>query len=281
MDPETEWFVIAALWVAAAVWAAWNWVPYFLMCTVGTGYESGGTEDPAAIEPDGTDPDYAGVFTTLRSLGYEPLGPGFMRLRFAGWQWALRTRVQAFVHRPARRFAFAQQYPFPLSGYTQVFFATCWADGRFLLTMSGPADDAVRTEDDAIDVRATDNVHELERHHRDAADKLLSSGWRPDADTSLDTLLAAARESHRRRRGQECEGHRPVFVELFAVWLAATAMPTWFLGWSVVPPLAGIGILAGFRGIDLNGKITFARAARSRAATDRARESHTSPTGAT
>ncbi|VTU02323.1 unnamed protein product [Gemmataceae bacterium] len=281
MDPETEWFVIAALWAAAVVWAAWNWVPYFLMCTVGTGYESGGTEDPAAIEPDGTDPDYASVFATLRSLGYEPLGPGFMRLWFAAWQWAMRTRVQAFASRSAGRFAFTLQYPFPLSGYTQVFFAACWADGRLLLTMSGPADDAVRTDDDVVEVKATDNVHELERYHREAADKLRSSGWRPDADLSLDNLLAVTRESHRRRRGLGLTEQRPLFRLLFGAWLAATAGSVWFLGWDAIPPLVSIGLLAVYRGLDLKGRIEFARAARSRAAADRAREPHTSTTGAT
>ena len=91
MDPEAEELLTAALWTAAAAWAVWNWVPFALVCTIGMGYENGGTDDPAAVEPDGTDQEYADVYAALRSLGYEPLGPGFMCLWFHGWRWTLRT----------------------------------------------------------------------------------------------------------------------------------------------------------------------------------------------
>ncbi len=89
----------------------------------GTGYANGGEEDPAAIEPDGTDPAYTAAFEALRRLGYEPVGPGWMRLVFYLRSWTQRSRVRAFRKRSAGRFAFLHEQSF-LPGWHQVFFLT-------------------------------------------------------------------------------------------------------------------------------------------------------------
>lgn len=280
MDPETEEYLTAVLWAAAVAWAVWSWVPFALVCAIGMGYENGGTDDPAAVEPDDTDPEYARAYSTLRSLGYDPLGPGFMCLWFHGWRWTLRTRVAAFANRPARRFAFVQRYAPPFDGYSQVYFATCWDGGRLQLTTAGVAPLAFRGEDDAIDAHVTENVRELERLHREAAAKLAAGGWRPDSDTSLDNLLAATRESARRRRGAEGRALRPTFAVLFGLYLGAVALAAWFAPWPWLPPVVSIAVVAALRAASANGMAEEVRTRKLRAAADRAREPHTSTTGA-
>lgn len=279
MDPEAEEYLTAALWAVAVAWALWNWVPFTLVCTIGMGYENGGTDDPAAIAPDAADPEYADAYATLRSLGYEPLGPGFMCLWFHGWRWTLRTRVAAFANRSARRFAFVQRYAPPLDGYSQVYFATCWYGDRLQLTTAGVAPLTFRGEDDAIDAHETENIRELERLHQEVTAKLITEGWRPDTDLGLDNLLTVTRESARRRRGSESRALRPTFAVLLGLYLGAVALAVWLAPWPWLPPVVSLAVVTALRAASANGMAEEVRKRKLRAAVDRSRDAH-STTGA-
>ena len=136
LDPETEQYLAAGLWALAAGWTVWLWLPVAVCACGGTTYANGGHEDPPAIEPDGSDPRYAELYADLVARGYEPVGPAFMRLGFFVRFWVYRTRVWAFRSRAGRRFAFLHESP-TLPGWYQVYFATCYADDRILLTVGG------------------------------------------------------------------------------------------------------------------------------------------------
>lgn len=189
--PEADPNLVIVLWAVAGLWAAWVFVPVVVSACGGLVYENGGSEDPAAAEPDGTDPDYDRLYGELTRLGYEPLGAGYMRVRFHGYYWGYRTRVWAFRSRAADgAYAFLQLSPL-LPGVHQVFFATCWADGGILLTVGGLAEVRVTRDGYAHQEFPTLRAAELDRLHREAADGHRAAGHRPDPDRGLDTLLRA------------------------------------------------------------------------------------------
>ncbi|MBA4188596.1 MAG: hypothetical protein C0467_11400 [Planctomycetaceae bacterium] len=271
MDPETEEYLLVALWAVAAIWAVWFWVPMFLMCTIGSGYENGGTEDPTAIEPDGRDPNYELAFNTLRELGYEPLGPGFMRLWFYGWYWAYRTKVMTFRSRASGQFAFVQQHPHPFTGYNQIFFATCWDERRILLTTGGVAAATQEEEHGVTKVWDTENIPELERHHRDESAKLIAAGWRRDSDQSLEHLLGVTRDRANARRGLDSRVHRGNFVRLLAAYLFFTILPAWEFELSWWAPVASLCIVTFYRFSGIQSQLQQAEAVRIKVAQDRMR----------
>jgi hypothetical protein len=182
--------IVLALWAAAGLWVAWWFVPLTLSALGGTRYANGGEEDPAALEPDGTDPAYAAAFEALRKLGYEPVGPGWMRLTFNLRFWVYRTTVRAFRKRAAGRFAFLHEQPFA-RGWHQPFFATCWADGGLDLTAGGFGETYTADDGFACETLPTDDLGALEARHADRVAAREATGRRRDPDLSLATLLDA------------------------------------------------------------------------------------------
>jgi hypothetical protein len=183
--------VVVALWVAAGAWLFWWFVPLVITAAGGTRYANGGEEDPAALEPDGSDPAYAEAFDALRRLGYEPIGPGWMRLTFHLRVWTYQTKVRAFRNRVAGRFAFLHEHPFA-PGWHQLIFATCWADGGLDLTFAAAADTYTTADDGfAMESVATADAAAVEARHADRVAAREATGRRRDADLSLRTLLDA------------------------------------------------------------------------------------------
>jgi len=84
------------LWGIAALLLGWTWVPAVISGLGGTKYANGGTDDPTALDPSTQGADYAFWHEQLRALGYEPLGPAWMRVSFHGPQWRYETQVRTF-----------------------------------------------------------------------------------------------------------------------------------------------------------------------------------------
>jgi hypothetical protein len=184
--------VVAALWGAFALWAAWWGVPLLLTAAGATRYANGGEENPGRVEPDGTDPAYAAAFDALRTLGYEPLGPGWMRLTFYLRLWVFRTNVRAFRKRSAGRFAFLHEGPF-IPGWHQLYFATCYADGGLDLTAEGFGESYSSGDGFASEVMATNDPAELEARHASRVAAREENGRRRDPNLELATLLDATK----------------------------------------------------------------------------------------
>ncbi|HJZ57888.1 MAG TPA: hypothetical protein VKE74_23225, partial [Gemmataceae bacterium] len=174
-----------------------------------------------------------------------PIGPGFMRVRFHDWFWAYRTRVEAFRSRAAGRFAFVQQHPFPLAGYHEVFFATCFKDGGLLITGGGSK---VSNQTGNLVIRSwpTLDLYELEDGHQDAVEELIERGWQPDPDLSLETLLRATRENRHTRDAQiGCFILLGMVVVFQAGLVTLISVETGLWHW--LPALAAIGVVAFVR----------------------------------
>ncbi len=233
--------VVAVLWLVFGAWAFWWYVPLLICAAGGTRYANGGEENPAAVEPDGTDPAYTTAFDALRGLGYEPLGPGFMRLTFYLRLWVFRTKVRAFRKRAAGRFAFLHEGPYT-PGWHQVYFATCWADGGLDLTCGGFSEQYSADDGLASEVVPTDDPAELEERHTGRVAAREANGRRRDSDLALDTLLDAA------KRHAQLSTISPT-ARLAGVELKLIGLPTaigvgvacYALGpWHWLPPTAGL-----------------------------------------
>lgn len=220
----------AALWLAAGVWLVWWGVPVLVTALGGTRYENGGTEDPAALEPDGTDPFYADTFDTLVRMGYEPLGPGWMRLTFYVRMWVYRTRVSAFRHRTAGRYAFLHDEPFT-PGWHQLIFATCWADGALDLTAAGAAEGLLDAREFTFAYLPTDDPATLEKFHAGREADRIARGHRRDPDLSLATLLdATERHSRASTTGPAAELARKELAASLLILVGLVAVPIMLVG---------------------------------------------------
>ncbi|MDB5307339.1 MAG: hypothetical protein JWO38_1541 [Gemmataceae bacterium] len=250
-DPAVEQNLIAGLWTVAVVCSIWSWGPLGVAFLIGTGYENGGSEDPVAIEPDGTDTEYARLFAWICGRGYEPVGPGFMRLFFYYWHWVYRTRVWAFRSPAAGQYFFIQEPSFPLTGYYQVYFATCWADGGVLLTTGGA------TYTSGVDIFLsvgwrTENPVELEERHRETTERLKREGRRPEPDLSLAILL---RTTHAMARKTRSPGSLAYLVTLgvLVFWqVGLVAATVWATGaWHWAPPVVAVAVVGWLRSFGL------------------------------
>lgn len=183
----------AVLWGVTALLLGWTWVPAFLAGLGGTRYANGGTEDPTALAPAAGEPDYAFWYNQLAALGYEPLGPAWMRVTFHGSDWRYETRVRAFRSRADQGYAFVQKQPRPMDVWWLTMFATCWQDGGILLT-SNAVDEPPGTGDHVVQGMESDNLAAVHELHRAQVGRMRSGGRRPDPDGSLDTLLRATRQ---------------------------------------------------------------------------------------
>lgn len=239
--------VVVALWVAAGAWLFWWFAPLMLTAVGLSRYANGGEEDPAAVEPDGTDPAYTAAFTALTKLGYEPLGPGWMRLTFHLRAWTYRTKVRAFRKRSAGRYAFLHEQPV-VPGWHQLIVATCWADGGLDLTSTG-AVDTYTTGDDgfAMESVATADAAVVEARHADRVAAREATGRRRDADLSLRTLLdATERHAGPSTLHPTAKWARVELVAIggpLAVALAAAVLV--FGPWSWAVPAALLTVLCG------------------------------------
>ncbi|MFO0796669.1 MAG: hypothetical protein U0804_04275 [Gemmataceae bacterium] len=237
---------VAALWAAVGVWLAWWFVPLLVSAAGGTRYANGGAEDPAALEPDGSDPAYAAAFDALRRLGYEPLGPGWMRLTFHLRDWTYRTTVRAFRKRSAGRFAFLHELPVA-PGWHQLIFATCWADGGLDLTAASAPDSYTADDGFAMEAVATADPAAVEARHADRVAAHEAAGRRRDTDLSLRALL----EATGRHAGPSTitPTARTARVEVVAAGgplAVATAAAVLVFGpWSWAVPAALLAVLTG------------------------------------
>lgn len=239
--------VVVALWVVAGAWLFWWFVPLVITAAGGTRYTNGGEEDPAAVEPDDTDPAYTAAFDALRRLGYEPVGPGWMRLTFHLRAWTYRTKVRAFRKRSAGRFAFLHEQPVA-PGWHQLIYATCWADGGLDLTFAGAADTYTTGDDGfAMESVAAVDAAAVEARHADRVAAREAAGRRRDTDLSLRTLLDATE----RHAGPSTIAPiaRTARVELVAVVgplaVAAAVAVLVFGPWSWAVPAALLVVLSG------------------------------------
>jgi hypothetical protein len=246
--PDVPDFVVLGLWAAAGLWLVWWFVPLTVSALGGTRYANGGEEDPAAIEPDGTDPAYAAAFDALRRLGYEPVGPGWMRLVFNLRAWVYRTKVRAFRNRAAGRFAFLHETPV-IPGWHQVFFVTCWADGGLDLTAGGLADTFTTGDDGfASETVPTLDPAAVEAQHASRVAAREANGRRRDPDLSLASLLAATeRHAGASTITPTARLARTDLVAMGGPLAVATALAVLvFSPWSWAVPAVVLLVLAGF-----------------------------------
>jgi hypothetical protein len=257
----------AALWLAAGVWLMWWGVPVLFTALGGTRYENGGVEDPAALEPDGTDPVYADAFAALVRMGYEPLGPGWMRLTFYGRVWVYRTRVAAFRHRAAGRFAFLHAEPFT-PGWHQLFFATCWDDGALDLTAAGAAEGLLDARGFSFAFLPTDDPTALQTFHAGREADRTARGHRRDPDLSLAKLLEATeRHSRASTTGPAAALARTELGASLVPLVGLTAVPAVLLGPShAAGPLVALAVQAWLALVVAGNRRAARRAARDRVA---------------
>jgi hypothetical protein len=187
-----DFWITFALWTAAALLLGWTWIPAIIAGLGGSRYANGGLEDPAALTPGASEPDYARRFDEITALGYEPLGAGWMRITFHGSEWRYETRVRAFYSRNKQTYVFVQKQPPPLDVWWLTMFATVWKDGGLLLT-SNAMDEPPGDGDYVVQGIESDRLEIVEQLHLAHVQRLRQQGRQPETDGQLDTLLQATR----------------------------------------------------------------------------------------
>jgi hypothetical protein len=238
--------VVAGLWLALGLWAFWWGVPLAVASIESTRYANGGEENPVAIEPDGSDPAYAAAFAALRQLGYEPVGPAWMRLTFCQRSWVVRAKVRVFRKPATGRFAYLQEWA-ALPGWHQLVFTTYWADGSITVTARGTQEARHAAGGyDAEVLPPTIGLAAFEARHAERESAREAQGARRDPDLSLATLLAAT-ERHAYVSTVVPTAHE-AWAELSALLiLSALLGGITLLGlgqWPLVPPALGLAVLA-------------------------------------
>jgi hypothetical protein len=183
-DPTT-----IVLWGVAALLLGWTWVPALIAGLGGSRYANGGTDDPSALDA-ANEPDYRLWADQLLSLGYAPIGAGFMRLSFHGSDWRYETKVRAFYSRAKQTYAFVQKLPRPLDVWWLTMFATVWRDGGLLLTGNGQ-DEAPGEGEYVVQGMESMDLTAVEALHAGQRDRLTAAGQKPETDGQFETLLAA------------------------------------------------------------------------------------------
>jgi hypothetical protein len=181
-------WVVFALWTAAALLLGWTWIPALIAGLGGSRYSNGGAEDLMALDPMPGEPDYAYWHQKITALGYEPLGPAWMRIRFHGSDWHYEFRVRVFYSRSKKAYAFVQRQPSPMNVWCLVMFATVFAEDKLLLT-SNTMNESAQDEAYMIQGLESENLAAVEEMHLAHCDRLKHSGHRPDPEGTLETLL--------------------------------------------------------------------------------------------
>ncbi len=223
--------VVVISWTLAALLIAWTWVPALISALGGTKYSCGGTNDINNMEPSAAQPDYSFWAEQLLSLGYEPLGSGWMRINFAGPEWSQQSVLRVFVNASKNCYAFMQKAPTPFNFWPGAIFATCLVDGGILLTDNNVAADP--HPDDAL-IRqgiVSLKLEDVEALHLATQQALRQIGRKPDSDLSMETLLHAA-ERHFGAEAKRVEA-RNATQFLFAhglIHLCVSLPPAYLMG---------------------------------------------------
>jgi hypothetical protein len=177
------------LWGLAALVLGWTWLPALISGLGGARYANGGTEDPAGLET-ADEPDYTFWHRQVAALGYEALGPAWMRITFHGPQWRYETQVRVFYSRVKHAYVFMQKQPRPMDVWWLTMFATVWQDGAILLT-SNAVDERAGDGEFVIQGVESMNLTAVESLHQGQHARLEAAGKRPDSNGGLGTLLQA------------------------------------------------------------------------------------------
>ncbi len=182
------------LWCATALVLGWTWIPALLAGLGAARFRITGSEDPALLIPDGSDPFYDRWHQRITGLGYEPLGPAHIQILYHGPIWRFDAQLRLFYSRAKQTFAFLQKQPRPMDVWSLAMFATCFSDGSLLMT-SNAANEAPAEGDDDYVVQGmeSDDLAAVEQLQLAARDRMRAAGKQPDRDGSMETFLAAAR----------------------------------------------------------------------------------------
>src|SRR5262249_31557763 len=152
-----------------------------------------GSEDPTLLTPGAFDADYATWHKQITALGYDPLGSMRMRITCHGPVWRYEIHARVFRSRSKQLYAFIQQQPWPLDSWSLAMFATCWNDGRLLLTSNATQESP---DDGPYVVQGTEttDLAAVEQFHVGTREKMKEAGKRSDPDGSLETLVTAIRK---------------------------------------------------------------------------------------
>ena len=187
MDDAT---LAIVLWGLTALVLGWTWIPAIISGLGGTRFSSGGTDDPTALTPSTSEPDYAFWHEQLTRLGYEPVGPAWIRINLSGSNWRYETPVRVFHNRSEQTFAFLQKQPRPMDVWWLTIFATCWQDGGLLLT-NNQVDEAPDNDKYVLQGMESMDLAAVQELHRGQRERMQAAGKKPIADGHIDTLLKA------------------------------------------------------------------------------------------
>lgn len=257
--------IVIILWGAAALVLAWTWVPALISSLGGTRYLNGWSNDTSMMAPSEREPDYSFWAEQLLAMGYEPLGSGWVRINFAGKEWAIFASVRVFKNASKNCYAYMERAPAPFFFWPGAIFATCFPDGQLLITDNNR--DAQPDPDDLY-IRqgmVTLNLVDTETYHLATLAALRQLARKPDPDMSMDTLMhslakhdgAEARSVHSRASTQYLFAHGLIHI--------CISIPTGYLlglmNWSV--PLSNLVLALVMLMGESSQKRQYARAVRA------------------
>jgi hypothetical protein len=257
--------IVYILWGVAILVLAWTWVPAFISSMGGTRYLVGFSNDVTGLEPSPREPDYSYWAQQLLDLGYEPVGTGWIRVNFAGPTWAIWSPVRVFRKPSVGTFAYVSRAPAPYYFWPGAVFATCLADGRLLTSDNNRAADLDVEDEHIKQGMVTLDLAALEAQHQEALDALKRSGFRPEGDLNIETLMRALErhEGPEARRAHARAGTNYLFAHGL-IHICVSIPTAYLLGimhWSV--PLSNLVLALALITGENSQKRVYAQAVRS------------------
>jgi hypothetical protein len=231
------------LWLAGAVALAVILSPFLVSACGGTRLRFWATKDPAAVKPDGGDPEYEEAFQELVALGFRPCGVVSERVWFSGHHIRRTAYVRTLVS--ADGLTFASLYR--LGGWgvvLRVSFATL-TDRRTLIQTASPGAGLVRREPDYHRTEVPEGeLEEVYARHRSEVQAVTAAGGGEAIAASLDEYARADETRSARtvaRLGASDLAFLPVFAWglpfagcLALLWAASPLDWPQLVGWSLV-----------------------------------------------
>lgn len=188
MDKTTA---LVACWTATVLLLGWTWFPAIVAALGGTRYRLQAAERTEDFVPSPHEPDVEVWVDQVRQLGYGVAAAGLGRIEYLEAEWRIDAPFRLYYAPQKYTYVILQKMPDPWNFWREVLFVTRLSDGGLLITRNVPV--RPREPDAAVLDQGLESFElaEVEALHLGTLDALRRRGQRPDADNSIDGLMAA------------------------------------------------------------------------------------------
>jgi hypothetical protein len=182
---------LVVLWGATVLLLGWTWFPAIVAAMGGTRCRLRAIERTEDFPPDRDEPDLGVWLEQVRNLGYSIAGTGVGRVEYLESEWRIDGRFRLYYSPQKYTFVLLQKMPDPWNFWREVLFVTRLTDGLILITRNLPVRPSEPESGVLEQGLESFDLSEVEALHLETLDSLRKRGLRPDADNSVDGLMAA------------------------------------------------------------------------------------------